>query len=104
AARNGNGIHPGKVREAQKEIVVAPKPLTFAAHVQAYVDARKSAVRESTFEEIQRYLTDGFKVLSSLTLDVIERRHITVELNSIAKASGAASANCARSSISRFYK
>jgi Arm DNA-binding domain len=104
AARNGNGIHPGKVRDQQKLIVAQPDPLTFGAHVQAYLDARKSAVRDSTFEEIKRYLTDGFKVLHSYDLASIERQHIAVELGVIAKESGAASANRARSSISRFYK
>ena len=104
AARNGNGIHPGKVRDQQKNFVAPPKPLTFASHVEAYLDARKSAVRDSTIEEIRRYLTGSFKVLSTLSLDQIERTHIAVKLNSIAKVSGAASANRARSSISRFYK
>ena len=104
SARNGNGIHPGKVRDQQKLVVAQPDPLTFGAHVQAYLDARKSTVRDSTFEEIKRYLTDGFKVLHPYDLASIERRHIAVELNAIAKASGAASCNRARSSISRFYK
>ena len=104
SARNGNGIHPGKVRDQQKLVVAQPDPLTFGAHVQAYLDARKSTVRDSTFEEIKRYLTDGFKVLHPYDLASIERRHIAVELNAIAKASGAAFCNRARSSISRFYK
>src|SRR5262249_18094825 len=81
-----------------------PKEQTFGDFVQQYLEARKSAVRDSTFGEIKRYLTDGFQALSTLTLGEIERRHIAVELNTIAKASGAASANRARSSISKFYK
>ena len=104
AARNGIGVHPGKVRDQQKAFVAPPKEQTFGDFVQQYLEARKAAVRDSTFEEIKRYLTDGFKGLSPLTLGEIERRHIAVELNSIAKTSGAASANRARSSISRFYK
>src|SRR5262249_5924160 len=103
-ARNGNGIHPGKVRDQQKAYVAPPKEQTFGDFVQQYLEARKSAVRDSTFGEIKRYLTDGFQALSTLTLGEIERRHIAVELNTIAKASGAASANSARSSISKFYK
>jgi len=103
-ARNGNGIHPGKVRDQQKAYIAPPKPLTFAAHIEAYLDARKSAVRESTFGEITRYLKNGFSVLSTLSLDEIEIRHIAVELGAIEKASGPASANRARSALSKFYK
>jgi integrase len=103
-ARNGNGIHPGKVRDQQKAYVAPPKEQTFGDFVQQYLEARKAAVRDSTFDEISRYLKDGFKALSTLNLGQIERRHIAVELNSLAKASGPASANRARSSISRFYK
>jgi integrase len=105
-ARNGdtNVIHPARAREQQRAIAAQPKALTFGAHVQTYLEARKSVVKQNTFEEITRYLTKSFAELSTLTLDKIDLQTVAVELNAIEKASGAASANRARSAIFGFYR
>ena len=76
---------------------------TFGKLVSSYLEFQKNEVRDSTYAGLDLYLNRHARTLHNLPATVVGRRHIADLLDSIAKNSGAVSANRARSSVSAMF-
>jgi integrase len=103
-AKIGHAVHPAQERETIREAEM-PKAqaASFGSVIPDYLDAR-SKLRESSMEETKRYLEQHWKALHPKSPAEITRYDVAVELTRIGKERGPASANRARSSLSKFFK
>jgi len=76
---------------------------TFGKLVSGYLEFQKNEVRASTYVGLELYLNRHAKALHGLPANAVGRRHIADLLDSIAKNSGAVSANRARASLSALF-
>src|SRR6516165_4397963 len=76
---------------------------TFGAEVERYLTNKSTSLKARSITEIQRHLRLYAKPLHRLRLTEIDRRAIAVRLAEIETASGAASRNRFRSSLSAFF-
>src|SRR5215468_195925 len=76
---------------------------TFGAEVTRYLESKRSALKARSITEIHRHLIVYGKPLHPLPLTKIDRRTIALRLAEIEAASGSASRNRFRSSLSAFF-
>jgi integrase len=76
---------------------------TFGAEVTRYLESKRSALKARSITEIHRHLIVYGKPLHPLPLTKIDRRTIALRLAKIEAASGGASRNRFRSSLSAFF-
>src|SRR5262249_46242340 len=76
---------------------------SFGQTVALYLAAKKDDLRERTFIETERYLTDYAKRLHSRPLASVSRADIADLLTDIARNSGSATANRARANLSSLF-
>jgi integrase len=93
------GGHPAVEKKKKRE----EARHTFGKLVSSYLEFQKNEVRTSTHRGLELYLNQRAQTLHNLPANTIGRRHIADLLDSIAKNSGAVSANRARSSLSALF-
>jgi integrase len=103
AAKIGRGVHPAHERDAKRQEEVKAPAASFASIIPDYLAAR-SKLRDSSMEETRRYLEQHWKALHPIAPGKISRADVAVELTRMGKERGPASANRARSSLSKFFK
>ena len=102
AAKLGHGLDPATERE-KRRTEAKPHRAAFASIIPIYLDARRSGIKDATYELQERYLKSHWKALHGLPLDGITRADVAGSLTTIAKDSGPVAANRARSTLSKFY-
>jgi integrase len=105
AARETLGkIDLGHDPAAERRAAAAKDQRTMAALVNEYLKDKKTAVRPSTFSEIERYLTGPyFKVLHNVPVSEIDHGRVTSCVKAIARERGAPTAREARQCLSGFF-
>jgi len=81
---------------------IAKRAETFGSEVERYLQ-RKRALRPSSFEKIERFLTGHCAALAKLSLTDIDRRAIALVLGEIERTRGPVARNRARSALSAFF-
>lgn len=75
---------------------------TFAACVKEYLTRQRSAVRSSTYKEIERHLLKNLAPLHGLRIDKVDKRGIAAQLARLTSDSGPVQANRTRGSLHKF--
>jgi integrase len=76
---------------------------TLGAIIGRYLEDKRARVRDRTFIEIERYLTEQWRPLHDLPLASINREAVAAQVSVIAKNNGNTTANRARSTLSALY-
>jgi hypothetical protein len=76
---------------------------TFGRLVSGYLEFKRSELRDRSYVEVERYLERYARVLHGLPAAAVDRKRIADLLDSIARHSGAVSANRARTSLSALF-
>jgi integrase len=71
--------------------------------VGAYLKFKEKTVRESTFAETRRYLTEHWKTLNRLPIQEVARRNVAMRLNEISEQNGSVAAARARVALSGMF-
>ena len=104
AARLGHGLDPAAERERRRaEEKPQSKANAFASMIPVYLDARKSGLKDSTYEAQERHLNSHWRALHGLPLNGITRADVAASLATIAKGNGPVAANRSRATLSKFY-
>jgi integrase len=93
------GQHPA----ADKRVSRTAAQNTFGRLVSGYLEFQKGETRLRTYVEIERYLNQHARALHGLLATAIDRKKIADLLDTIAKNSGAVSANRLRSALSAMF-
>jgi integrase len=81
----------------------ASAAITFGSLVNTYLQFKEASVRESTYAETKRYLSEHWKTLHKVAIHEIRRRDIAVRLTEISKESGPIAAARARVALSGMF-
>jgi len=76
---------------------------TFGRLVTNYLESKKTELRDRSYAEVERYLDRQARPLHGLPATAVDRKRIADLLDTIAKDSGAVSANRARTSLSALF-
>jgi len=99
-ARLGHGIDPATERDNKKK----PKQTnSFSAVIPAYLEARRGAIKDATYEAQERHLNKHWSDLHRLTLGNITRADVAASLAKITKNNGPIAANRGRATLSKFF-
>ena len=98
-ARVRLGQHPAADKKANRE----EARYTFGRLVSGYLEFQKSEIRPRTYILVELYLNQYARGLHGLPATAIDRKKIADFLDSVAKNSGAVSANRARSALSALF-
>jgi integrase len=77
---------------------------TVGAIISDYLAARQPAMKRRSYEETKRHLEIQWRPLHGFLIRTVARANVVTETNAIAKRSGPAAANRARSSLSAFFR
>src|SRR5262245_3129448 len=105
-AKLGRGLHPGLEREKHKhESRPKPKPQNaLATFIPTYLDARRDALKGSTYTAQVRYFNEHLADLHGMPLSSITRADVATILTTIAKDRGPVAANRGRAVLSKFFR
>jgi len=105
-AKLGRGLHPGLEREKHKhESRPKPKPQNaLATFIPTYLDARRDALKGSTYTAQVRYFNEHWADLHGMPLSSITRADVATILTTIAKDRGPVAANRGRAVLSKFFR
>ena len=100
-AKLGRGLHPGLEREKHKhESRPKPKPQNaLATFIPTYLDARRDALKGSTYTAQVRYFNEHWADLHGMPLSSITRADVATILTTIAKDRGRCRQSGARSAV-----
>jgi integrase len=76
---------------------------TFGRLVSGYLEFKRNELRDRSYVEVERYLDRYARALRGLPATAVDRKRIADLLDSIARHSGAVSANRARTSLSALF-
>jgi integrase len=96
-------VRLGRDPATERKEKIAQTSDTLHKLVDRYLDYKKPEVRPRSYSEIERHLKEYAKPLHSLPLHAVDQRTIADRLSSIAKNSGAVTANRVRSSLSAMF-
>jgi integrase len=88
---------------AEKRLAVERTAHTFGALAQSYLQHQRTAVRKSSFSEIERALQNYAAPLHALPVDTIDQRTVAERLSAIARDSGAVTCNRVRAAMSAMF-
>ena len=94
------GLVASKVDPATERVRPAE---TFGAEIERYLDRKRTSLKPSSLNEVERHLMAHAKPLHRLRLAEINRRTIALRLAEIEQASGPGARNRVRSSLSAFF-
>jgi integrase len=103
AAELAARVKLGEDPAAQKRVARSELRNTFGRLVTAYLESKKSELRDSSYTEIARYLDRQAKPLHGLPTTAIDLKKIANLLDTIADDSGPVSANRARTALSGLF-
>jgi integrase len=96
------GTDPAAERAKARSAAAAIK-LTMANVVARYLDAKRDALRSSTYVRAERYFTVLFAPLKDQPIDSVTRAAVAVALQDISKAHGRSAAHGARANLSALF-
>jgi integrase len=88
---------------ARAAITIKAKLPAYLAYKKVHNGKRRKPVRQRTYDEIERYLSDHWKPLHGTPLHEMSRRDIASRLSEIAKENGLIAAARAHSALSGFF-